>query len=499
MRIPKALYNREEHSERVSEKLFHTSDRVTPREYRAQPKLEFIPQRINPVMLRLVIWGLPIFLRFRFRPWLPAGISRIEVTNAKTLAEFYQRFQAGKIRLLFAFRHVEIDDPLCLIYLFSRTLPRTARKLGISLRYPFYSHPIYDRGMLLWGGQWLGWLFSKWGAIPIHRGKPLDREAIRAARDLLVNGTMPIAIAPEGATNGHGERVSHLKSGVAQLGLWCVEDLHDANRSEEVFIVPIGIQYRYVTPPWSKLDRLLNNLEADLGLTVQRIGSSASEKDKDIFYQRLLNLGESAIAQMEAFYRHYYHCQFSEPPPRDTPAEMLEIRLQALLETALHLCESYFNLQPRGNLSDRCRRIEEAGWVRIYCQNKDKPISPVRRGLEDWMAHESAIRMRHMRLVESFVAVTGTYLREKPSIERFAETALILFDAIAHLKGKKIPCRPRLGWRKSHMTIGTPISVTQCWSKCQGESPGKTRQASKKAVSELTAELQIALQDMISP
>ncbi|MEM9540655.1 MAG: 1-acyl-sn-glycerol-3-phosphate acyltransferase [Cyanobacteria bacterium P01_E01_bin.42] len=448
-------------------------------------------------MLRLVVWGLSILLRFRLRPWLPAGISQIEVTNAKTFVEFYQRFQAGKVRLLFAFRHVEVDDPLCLIYLFSRTLPRTARKLGISLRYPFYSHPLYDRGMLLWGGKWLGWLFSNWGAIPIHRGKPLDREAMQAARDLLVNGTMPLAIAPEGATNGHSERVSPLKSGVAQLGLWCVEDLQKANRSEEVFIVPVGIQYRYVTPPWTKLDKLLSSLETDLGLTAQRIGSSASEKHTDIFYQRLLNLGESAIAQMEAFYRHYYNCQFPEPTPRDTPAQILESRLQALLETALHLCESYFNLQPKGTLSDRCRRIEEAGWKRIYCQNQDESISPVRRGLEDWMAHEAAIRMQHMRLVESFVAVTGTYLREKPSIERFAETALILFDTIARLKGIKVPRRPRLGWRKSHMTIGTPISVTQFWSNCQSGSPQKHRQAVKKAVSDLTAELQIALQDMI--
>lgn len=477
--------------------MFPIRDRVTPREYRAQPKLEFIPQRINPIMLRLVIWCLPLFLRFRFRPWLPAGISQIEVTNAKTLAEFYQRFQAGKVRLLFAFRHVEVDDPLCLIYLFSRTLPRTARKLGISLRYPFYSHPIYDRGMLLWGGKWLGWLFSRWGAIPIHRGKPLDREAIRSARDLLVNGTMPIAIAPEGATNGHSERLSPLKSGVAQLGLWCVEDLQKANRSEEVFIVPIGIQYHYITPPWSKLDQLLSTLEADLGLTRQRIGPSASEKDKDIFYQRLLNIGEAAIAQMEAFYRHYYHCHLPDSPPCDTPAQMLEIRLQALLETALHLCESYFDLQPKGTMSDRCRRIEEAGWNRIYCQNKDEILSPVQRGLDDWMAHESAIRMQHMRLVESFVAVTGIYLEEKPSIERFAETALIIFDTIARLKGIKIPCRPRLGLRKSHMTIGTPISVTQSWSRCLENSPQKYRQASKQAVSDITAELHIALQNTI--
>ncbi|MGK7929634.1 MAG: lysophospholipid acyltransferase family protein [Spirulina sp.] len=478
--------------------MFYSRDRVvTPPEYRAQPKLEFIPQRANSVLLRLVVSILPILLRFRLRPWLPAGISEIQVTNGKTLAEFYQRFQAGKVRLLFAFRHVEVDDPLSLIYTFSRTLPRTARKLGISLRYPFYSYVIYERGMTIWAGKWLGWLFSRFGGIPIHRGKRLDREAIRMARALLVDGRMPLTIAPEGATNGHSELVSPLEPGTAQLGVWCVEDLRKANRSEEVFIVPIGIQYRYVVPPWSKLDWLLSTLEADCGLAVQRIGRSASETHREIFYQRLLNLSEFAIAQMEAFYQRYYNCPFPDRYPGDTPEKILVARLQVLLDKALRVCEEYFQLQPQGNAIDRCRRIEEAGWNRIYTREKGKVLPPFQRGLADWVAHESAIRMRHMRLVESFVAVTGTYLQEKPSVERFIETTFIIFDAIARIKGIKIPRRPRLGWRKSYVTIGTPISVTQFWLRCQEESPGKHRQGVKKAVKLLTAELQAALEGMI--
>ncbi|WP_239121333.1 MULTISPECIES: 1-acyl-sn-glycerol-3-phosphate acyltransferase [Spirulina sp. CCY15215] len=482
--------------------MFYLRDRaITPREYRAQPQLQFIPQRVNPFLLRLVMLMLPIFLRFRLRSWLPAGISQIQVTNAKILAEFYQQFQGGKIRLLFAARHVEVDDPLSMMYLFSRTLPRTARKLGISLQYPFFSHFLYDRGMTLWAGRWLGWVFSRLGGVPIHRGKSLDREAIRTVRELLINGTMPIAIAPEGATNGHSEIVSPLKSGTAQLGFWCVEDLQKANRSEEVFIIPIGIQYYYVTPPWRKLDGLLSQLEADCGLAVQGIGSSASEIHKDIFSQRLFNLGEAAIAQMEAFYRDYYYCQFPDRHAGDTPEAVLGNRLQMLLEKALQVCEQYFHLQPQGNISDRCRRLEEAGWCRIYRQDSTDPnlLSPLQRGLADWIAHESAIRMRHLRLVESFVAVTGTYIQEKPTIERFAETALIIFDAIARLKGTKVPHRPRLGWRKSQVTIGTPISVTQFYLNCQQDSPREHRQAVKKAVKSLTTELQIALEKMISP
>jgi 1-acyl-sn-glycerol-3-phosphate acyltransferase len=439
---------------------------------------------------------LPILLRFRLRPWLPTGIAQVQVTNAETLATLYEQFQAGKIRLIFAFRHPEVDDPLSIMYLFTRTLPRTARKLGISLKYPFYTHFIYDRGMTIWAGKWLGWVFSRLGGIPIHRGKRLDRQAIRTARDLLVNGKMPMIIAPEGATNGHSQAVSPLEPGTAQLGLWCIEDLQKDNRSEEVLILPIGIQYHYVTPPWSKLDWLLSQLEADCGLAVQSIGKSAGEMHHDIFYQRLLKLGEYVITQMEGLYRHHYNCHFSHTHPGDT-AEALVFRLQTLLDAALQVCEQYFHLQPQGNAIDRCRRIEEAGWSRIYCQDIGDIQSPFNRGLADWIAHESTIRMRHMRLVESFVAVSATYIQEKPSVERFAETSLIIFDAIARIKGTKVPRRPRLGWRNSQLTIGKPISVTQSWLSCQ-QDVGENRQAAKKAVNDLTAELQMALEEMIS-
>ncbi|WP_071599813.1 hypothetical protein [Mastigocladopsis repens] len=44
--------------------------------------------------------------------------------------------------------------------------------------------------------------------------------------------------------------------------------------------------------------------------------------------------------------------------------------------------------------------------------------------LGDRIAEEANLRMWHMRLVESFVAVTGNYVHEKPTAERFAETTL---------------------------------------------------------------------------
>ena len=85
------------------------------------------------------------------------------------------------------------------------------------------------------------------------------------------------------------------------------------------------------------------------------------------------------------------------------------------------------------------------------------------RGLADWIATEANLRMLHMRLVESFVAVTGNYVREKPTAERFVETTLLMFDMLARIKGDKLPRRPQLGHRWAQITVGEPISVTERW------------------------------------
>jgi hypothetical protein len=371
-------------------------------------------------------------------------------------------------------------------------VPSVARQQGIPLQYPIHSHFMYDRGMPLWAGSWLGWLFSRMGGIPVHRGKPFDWLAIRKVREILVDGKFPLAVAPEGATNGHSEVVSPLEPGVAQLGFWCVEDLLKANHVQQVIIVPIGIQYHYLQPQWSKLNWLLSQLEADCGLSVQ--GSLSNEPEK-IYYQRLLGLGEYLLTEMEQFYRRFYHCKLPEVgDDYSTPEAKITVRLESLLDTALQVGEEYFGLSSKGTVIERCRRLEEAGWTYIYRQDISdlKSLSPLHRGLADWIAQEASLRMLHMRLGESFVAVSGTNLQEKPSFERFAEITLIIFDFLARIKKSKIPRRPRLGWRKGRVTVGEPISVSDRWSTYH-----QSRQSAKKAINQLTQDLQIALEEMI--
>lgn len=445
--------------------------------HHVQPRLRFVPPRYNPLVLRLVHAAVPFLLRVRTRPWLTAGIQRVEVSQGETLAELFHQFQQGKIRLIIAFRHVEVDDPLCGLQLLSRLIPQVARQQNIPLKTPLHAHFVYERGMALWAGRWLNGLFSRMGGVPVRRGRKPDWASLRVARDLLVNGEFPLAIAPEGATNGHSERLGPLEPGGAQLGFWCVEDLQKAHRTESVVIVPVGIRYHYVDAPWAALNALLTQLEQACGLRPISKGRPDPSSPHDPMtdeYPRLLRLGEHLIDLMEGFYRRFYQRSF--PQVGDRPhlaaastkdqAKQLVQRLDMLLDTALCVAENHFGLAPSGNVVDRCRRVEEAGWTYIYrddVENRDD-LPPVERGLADWIAQEASLKLLHMRLAESFVAVSADYIAEKPSVERFAETALLMFDLTARLRGDKLPKRPRLGDRWVQMSVGQPLHVSDRWT-----------------------------------
>ncbi len=465
----------------------------------AQPPLEFIPPAFNPLVLRVIQLLLPGWMRSR------TGISHIQADNVEVLVDLYRQFQAGKIRFLMAFRHPSTDDPLCMAYLVHHLVPQIARQQQISLQSPIHAHFLYDRGIPLWAGSSVAWLYSRLGGIPIHRGK-VDRIGLRSARDLFVNGSLPMAAAPEGATNGHNEIVSPLEPGIAQLGFWCVEDLLKAGRAEQVLIVPIGIQYHYVQPPWKALEKLLNKLEVDSGLQEQGRKEESLPSEASL-YQRLYRLGEHLLSLMEEFYTRFYRqtlptastiateeSDFPSGSKQPSSNKDFATRLQALLDAALKVAEQYFNLQPKGSLIDRCRRLEQAGWDYIYREDIKNPeaLSPLERGLADRIAEEANLRMWHMRLVESFVAVTGAYVQEKPTVERFAETTLLMWDAIARIKGGNPFRRPRLGKQSVQMTVGEPISVSERWEAYQA-----SRRSAKQSVAELTHDLQTALEGMI--
>jgi 1-acyl-sn-glycerol-3-phosphate acyltransferase len=433
--------------------------------------LTFLPPQLD----RRVLWGcrrgLPLWLR------RTARIDRVDVEGQELLAAALERFRSGRSRLLLAFRHPSIDDP------------GPMARLLWSQRPAAHAQFLYDRGIPLWAGEAIGWLLPRLGGCSIQRGK-LDLPALRTARELLLVGPFPFAAAPEGATNGHNELVSALEPGVAQLAFWTADDLAKAGRTEATEILPIGLQYTYSGNIWPAIEELLAQLEQEAGLRPD----PARCLDPERLYTRLIALAERMLGLLERFYREAYHRDLPELPSRQEGADpaLIGERLPRLLDAALRVVEQPLGMDARGDLTERCRRIEQASWERLYPpDNGQAEVCGLERGLADRLAEETAGRLWHMRMAEAFVAVSGHYLKESPSQERFADTLLLLWDTQCRIRGGDPGRRPRLGRRRARVRIAPPIAVQELLPAYRTER--------RAAVAALTADLQTTLQGLIVP
>ena len=451
-----------------------------------QPPLEFIPPNLDLKVVRLTNWLLPLWMRSK------TSVAAVEAENLETLVRVYQQFEQKKVRVLLAFRHPSVDDPICMGYTLGRLLPKQAQQMGVKFQNLTHAHFMYDRGIPLWAGKLMGKLYAKLGGTPIMRGK-VDRTGLKSARKLLLDAQFPLMAAPEGATNGHSELVSPLEPGLAQLAFWCMEDLKKADRVEEVLIVPIGIQYRYLDAPWGAIQDLLAELEQDCGL-VGQAGAIGDTLDEQLYY-RMYRLGEHILSTMEAHYQRFYHCDFPALNPAEGASHTLfGQRLHRLMDRALTVAEQYFGAPGRGSVIDRCRRLEQLAWELIYREDLNlESASPFERGLADRVAEEANLRLWHMRLVEGFVAVTGKYVHEKMTVERFADTLTITWEMLQKIKADRPGlARPKLGKKCGTVTIGEPLRISDYW-----ETYSRDRRSAKAAVEDLTQTLQGALQSLI--
>jgi hypothetical protein len=199
---------------------------------------------------------------------------------------------------------------------------------------------------------------------------------------------------------------------------------------------------------------------------------------------------------LEQFYTKFYHQKLPYGVLKPDPTtlitnQQLAERLQGLLNVALTVSEQFFGVQPKGTVTDRCRRLEQLGWDWIYREDVKQleALSPVERGLADRIAEEASLRLWHMRIAETFVSVTGRYVFEQPTVDRFAETALLLWDMVTRIKGKVPFPRLQIGSQRVQLMVGEPIGVSDRWE------PYQTNR--RQAVAELTQDLQAALERMI--
>ena len=190
---------------------------------------------------------------------------------------------------------------------------------------------------------------------------------------------------------------------------------------------------------------------------------SVRDLEPKTLYDRLVALAERTLTLIEHFYLESYQ-QRTPPPPDDlvAPNARLAWRLSKLLEAALEVVETSFHITPHGDLTSRCRRLEQAGWDRLFpALSGEGDRRPLDSGLADRLAEETQARLWHIRVVEAFTAVSGSYMRQCPSAEPFADTVLLLHHTHCHILGGNPAKRPRLGERRALIRIDQPIVVQE--------------------------------------
>jgi hypothetical protein len=160
----------------------------------------------------------------------------------------------------------------------------------------------------------------------------------------------------------------------------------------------------------------------------------------------------------------------------------------------LRVAEAHFKIKPNGTFIDRCRRLEAAGFEQIFRTDIDdlNSLSPLEKGLADHLAKEANSSHWHMRIAETLTAISGSYVKESPTPTRFSDVLQQVWRAVSRVKGGTFGRPPYLGDRKCTISIGEPISISDRYAEYKSN-----RQNARKMVSDVTSDLQNALEGLI--
>lgn len=465
-----------------------------------RPPLEFVPPKYNRTVLRLISWLAPFYIKKSL------GLSIRPPEHMDRLAREYLDYFSDTSKLILVFRHVHVNDAQVIFYLLNKLLPAAARRLNI--RYPRrpHAHFLYGRGVPVWGGKWLEWLFSRMGGIPVFHRK-LDRQGLDVVRAHLLNGRYPIALAPEGQVTYHNGIVNPIEPGFAQLALWAQADLETNRLGHDVRILPISQYYRYGRDGEKVLRELIGRLQAESGVYAADISGdpgraesarTAAAETLDSLRKVLEKTGAALFTRIEEFYRRYYGLkEFSGMNEGIIDAECSRRRVERLVDAVLRLQERKFGIvHPPEGFTPRIFVVRQAGWNRIFRhhgtaagesrqaqKNLRSGPAPLDRALGDFLAVEAGLFARHLELVDLMAYMQPEYALESNDVNRHIELALNLLDAVSRLEGGTIGQRYDVRPCEVSIRIGQPLSLREL----DEAQPGMTiRQKRRQLIDEVT-------------
>jgi 1-acyl-sn-glycerol-3-phosphate acyltransferase len=110
-------------------------------------------------------------------------------------------------------------------------------------------------------GKFQAWIVNRLGAFSVYR-EGIDREAIRAATDVLVDGRRPLVLFPEGVVSRTNDVLRPFMDGISLIAGAASKQRARRSLAESVTIHPVAIKYRLLTDVEPSLHRVLDEIEA---------------------------------------------------------------------------------------------------------------------------------------------------------------------------------------------------------------------------------------------
>jgi len=307
-----------------------------------------------------------------------------------------------------------------------------------------------------------GYLLNRIGVYSVIRGFP-DRESIRMTRRLLAEQNRKVVIFPEGLVYEHNDMLLEFQSGVAQMGFWTLDDLEKAGKEPALPIVPLAIKYRCCRPPEADIENGLRALECKLDL---------KPAPKEGAYLRLLRIGGHVLANLE-------RAEGIKPDESlPLPERVRAVRRSILERVAQAIGEKVDDRQPPGEQLHLLFNALKA-WVGLLPDKHTEYEEKLWRQRTQVAAPLFAELMR----LHNFVAVSGDYIRQEPTAERFLE---VLGRLQKEVLGK-IPHQTPLA---AVVRVGEPLRLEARYTDY--------RKSKRETVANVTRELQETIRTMLS-
>jgi 1-acyl-sn-glycerol-3-phosphate acyltransferase len=363
-----------------------------------------------------------------------------KVVSVKAMSgiEDLRRLAVSGDGILITPNHSDHCDPLALMSI--------TREMNIPLNF-MATREIFEQQQ-----GFRGFLMQRMGCFSINR-EGADIQAIKTAMQILSNAKYPLVMFPEGEIYHTNEHLTPLNEGAATLALKATARMLKADKTRSIHIIPTAMKYRYIKDISHTFPDRMARLEDRISWAPQ---TELSMVD------RIYKFGEAVLSLKEKEFLNH------------TLDGSLDQRLTEFREILLQKEEAVYLGKPgKAEHPSRIRMIR--GKIRTILLDEKKPP-------DEETSKRCYRSLDRLHMAIQLYSYPGQYLKEKPSMDRIAET-IHKFEEDAFDKNEIY------GKRIVEVTFGKPIDLSLAMDAYEKDS--------KATVADIMNQIETAIKNVL--